>query len=201
MKNTFSRRSLFAAAGATILFAAGCTAETPTGQGSSPADLADRDLIAELGFGGRSAREIITELDALPLGQRPTEMMASIRPDELVLMDAAKREAAMPMPADEFYVSVAPYVAQTHECHFHSLTTCVGEQRNKDMSVTVKDNATGNTLLEEVRTTFDNGFMGLWLPRGIDATLTLGLDGRSATQTLSTKAGDDATCVTTAQLT
>ncbi len=200
MNTTFSRRSLFAAAGATILFAAGCSAKTP-GSGSAPAGSANPDLIAELGFAGMDAKEIITELDALPLEQRPAGIMASIRPDELVLMDAAKREAAVPMPADEFYVSVAPYVAQTHECHFHSLTTCVGEQRNKEMSVTVKDNATGKAVLEEKRSTFDNGFMGLWLPRGIDATLTIGFDGKSATQALSTKAGDDATCVTTAQLT
>ncbi|PYH00779.1 hypothetical protein CVV67_09395 [Arthrobacter stackebrandtii] len=184
-----------------MLFAAGCSAKTPGSGSSAPAGSANPDLIAELGFAGMDAKEIITELDALPLEQRPAGIMASIRPDELVLMDAAKREAAVPMPADEFYVSVAPYVAQTHECHFHSLTTCVGEQRNKEMSVTVKDNATGKAVLEEKRSTFDNGFMGLWLPRGIDATLTIGFDGKSATQALSTKAGDDATCVTTAQLT
>lgn len=30
---------------------------------------------------------------------------------------------------DEFYVSVTPYLEQTHDCFFHSRTTCLGELR------------------------------------------------------------------------
>lgn len=187
---------MFAAACATILFAAGCSAPAP-----AETSVNDQQLIADLGFEGRSAKDIITELDALPVAERPTRLMASIRPNELVLADAAKREAAVPMPADEFYVSVAPYVGQTHECHFHSLTTCLGELQNQDVDVTVTNDKTGEVLIQDRARTYDNGFLGLWLPRGIDATLALSHDGMSATQALSTKSNDDATCVTTARLT
>lgn len=198
MTSTISRRSLFGTMGtaAAVLFIAGCSKAAP-----APAEsAANQSLITELGFDGMSAKDIITELDTLPVVERSTQLMASIRPGELVLTDAAEREAAVPMPADEFYVSVAPYVSQTHECHFHSLTTCQGELANQDMAVTITNDKTGEVLVEESLSTYDNGFMGLWLPRGIDATLTLDFDGKSATAPLSTKGNDDATCVTTAKL-
>lgn len=198
MTTPISRRSLFGTIGAAaaVLFIAGCSTAAPTPAESA----ADQSLITELGFEGMSAKDIITELDTLPVAERSTQLMASIRPAELILMDAAQREAAVPMPADEFYVSVAPYVSQTHDCHFHSLTTCRGELANQDVAVTVTNDKTGEVLVAESLRTYDNGFMGLWLPRGIDATLTLGFDGKSATQSLSTKGNDDATCVTTANL-
>ena len=198
MTPTISRRSVvgtMTAAAASLLLAAGCSAPAPVETAAS-----DRSLIADLGFEGMGAKDIITELDALPVAERSTQLMASIRPGELVLVDAAKREAAVSMPADEFYVSVAPYVDQTHECHFHSLTTCLGELANKDMDITVTNDQTGEVLVKEGLSTYDNGFMGLWLPRGIDATLTVDYDGKSGTQPLSTKTTDDATCVTTLQL-
>lgn len=204
MNTSFSRRSMFAAASATILFAAGCSAPAPSpAESAAPAETAapGQQLIAGLGFEGRSAKDIITELDAQPVAERPTRLLASIRPHELVLLDAAQREAAVPMPADEFYVAVAPYVGQTHECHFHSLTTCLGELQNQDVHVTVTNDKTGEVLIQDTVRTYDNGFLGLWLPRGIDATLSLARDGKSATQALSTKSDDDATCVTTAKLT
>ncbi|MFS4491238.1 CueP family metal-binding protein, partial [Dietzia kunjamensis] len=47
--------------------------------------------------------------------------------------------------------------------------------------------------------TYDNGFLGLWLPRGITATLTIDHDGRTATAPIST-GDDDLTCLTTMQL-
>lgn len=48
--------------------------------------------------------------------------------------------------------------------------------------------------------TYDNGFVGLWLLRGIDATLTISTDGKSAMGEISTKNAGEATCVTTLQL-
>lgn len=186
-----------AAAAATVLLVAGCSAPATAPTEAQPT--AGPDLITELGFSGKNAKDIITELDMLPVAERSTELMASIRPGELVLQDAANREATLPMPAEEFYVSVAPYVSQTHTCHFHSLTTCLGELQNKDVDVTVKDRATGAVVMQESVKSYDNGFVGLWLPRGIDATLTVGYDGQTASQPIST--GDqDPTCLTTLQL-
>ncbi|WP_308161454.1 CueP family metal-binding protein [Dietzia psychralcaliphila] len=61
------------------------------------------------------------------------------------------------------------------------------------------DTATGDTLIEEPRTTYDNGFLGLWLPRDISAILTINHEGRSATAPIST-GEQDLTCLTTMQL-
>ncbi|MGN5733422.1 CueP family metal-binding protein [Arthrobacter psychrochitiniphilus] len=189
-----------AMAAASMLLLAGCSTPAPTPSAASAPPSAGAELITELGFDGKSAKDIITELDTLPVAERSSELMASIRPEALTLRDAANREATLPMPANEFYVSVAPYVSQTHECHFHSLTTCLGELANQEVEVTVTNDATGEVLIQEALHTYDNGFLGLWLPRGIEATLTLNQGGKSATQVLSTKNADDPTCVTTTQL-
>ncbi|MEV8146389.1 CueP family metal-binding protein [Specibacter sp. NPDC078709] len=189
-----------AAAAATVLLVAGCAAPAPAPTPAEVAPAAGQDLIDDLGFSGKNAKDIITELDMLPVAERSTELMASIRPGELVLKDAAHREATLPMPADEFYVSVAPYVSQTHTCHFHSLTTCLGELQNKDVDVTVKDRTTGAVVMQESVKTYDNGFVGLWLPRGMEATLTVGYEDQTASQTISTIGGQDPTCLTTLQL-
>ena len=57
----------------------------------------------------------------------------------------------------------------------------------------------GETLLDETLTTYDNGFVGVWLPRGIDATLTVSAEGRTAKKVISTRP-DDPTCLTGLQL-
>jgi hypothetical protein len=212
-----SRHSLHRAPGRTITAAAlsvatalvlsACSAvdeptrAAPTNSEAPQATAQPQDqLLADQGLDGLDARAVIDSLDALPVAERSTTLMASIRPNELLLSDDQERETALAMPADEFYVSLAPYVEQTHECYFHSLTTCKGELQNVDVLVVVTDKATGEVLLDETRTTFDNGFTGLWLPRDIDASITIEYDGLSATSDLSTRTDDDATCVTTMQL-
>lgn len=46
----------------------------------------------------------------------------------------------------------------SHGCFYHSLTTCLGELDNEDIQVTITDEATGEALVDEATTTFDNGF-------------------------------------------
>lgn len=180
-----------------------CSTAEPTTSETQPASetaATDSSLLTDHGLDGLSTREVIDSLDALPIADRPTDLMASVRPNALLVSDDQEREIALDMPADEFYVSIAPYVNDTHDCYFHSLTTCKGEMQNTDVNVVVTDKATGEVLLDETRTTFDNGFMGLWLPRDIDASITIEHDGLSATSDLSTRTDEDATCVTTMQL-
>lgn len=156
-------------------------------------------FLADHGLAGLDARQIIDKLDELPVAERPTDLMASVRPTELVL-SAAGEEVTVPLPSDAFYVSFAPYVTQTHECHFHNLTTCLGELRDTPITVRVVDDATGQVLIDRTQRTFDNGFAGLWLPRGLDATLTVSGEGRTASEAISTRGTDDATCLTTLHL-
>ena len=135
----------------------------------------------------------------MPVADRPDDLIASVQPTELVLTSSDEGLATMPMPDDQFYLSVAPYNTSTHPCQFHSLTTCLGEMTGESVDVTVTD-AAGRTILDETRTTYDNGFVGLWLPRDITGTIRIEHDGKTASTPIATGA-DDLTCLTTMQLT
>lgn len=195
---------------ATAVALTGCSNEEPgaaqsgatepnSAQSADQSSSADT-ILADHGLATADARQVIDTLDAQPVAERPSDLIASVRPGQLQLSDDQGREASLPLPDDAFYLSVAPYVSQTHECHFHSLTTCKGELGDTPVHVTVTDRDTGQVVVDEVLTTFDNGFVGLWLPRGIEATLTISTDGRSATTAISTSGDEDPTCLTTLQL-
>lgn len=188
MPSALPRRTLFAALAATPLVLAGCSA------GPSAAE----ELLAAHDLPAGSAREVIDALEALPLAQRPAELLASVGTDALTLSDASGREASLDLPAQELYVSVAPFVTGTHECFFHSLTTCLGELQGEELAVRVED-AAGTVLVDEARTTAPNGFLGLWLPRDAELSLSLAGAAGEATATLRTDA-EAPTCVTTMQL-
>lgn len=159
----------------------------------------DPGVLESHGLDGLTGRELAEELDAAPVEERPTDLIASVEPDAVVVTDEQGQEESVPLPEDEFYVSVAPYIDQTHDCFYHSLTTCLGELQNQDVEVTVTEEGTGEVLVDETLKTYDNGFFGLWLPRGIDAEMTIEHEGLSSTTSLST-GEDDPTCLTTSQL-
>lgn len=170
------------------------------GVSSSTGDWDADAILKEFGYPATDAVHLIDTLDATPVAQRPARLMASVRPGELQLTDAGGRKASLPLPADRFYLSIAPYVDGTHECHFHSLTTCRGELSGAEIDVTVRDADTGDVLVSGPRTAFDNGFVGLWLLRGITADVTIGYQGKQAQATVSTTGNDAATCLTTMRL-
>lgn len=134
-----------------------------------------------------------------PLPDRVAATRALKQPDALVLRDGSGRETRLPMPDDAVYISIAPFRAQTHECHFHSLTTCVGELSDTEVRI-ILTAADGSVLLDETRRTHDNGFTGVWMPRGIEVTLTVESAGLTGAVPLSTTSSDDRTCVTDLQL-
>lgn len=184
-------------AGLFPLLIAGCS----TGGAERTVATGDEDLLEAHGFADADARAIIEQLEALPVAERPQDLIASVNPVSLQLQDEAGRETELPLPEDQFYLSVAPFVETTHECAFHSLTTCRGELSNRDVTVSVIDSASGETLEEGIRTTHDNGFFGLWLPRGITAELTCTVDDVTGTASIDTQAEDALTCLTSLQLT
>jgi len=167
---------------------------------ADPAGAAADAILQEFGYPDTDPVHLIDALDATPVAARPAGLMASVRPGELQLTAPDGRAAALSLPADRFYLSIAPYVNGTHECHFHSLTTCRGELSGAEFDVTVRNAATGEVLVDGPRAAFDNGFVGMWLPRGITADVTIGYQGRQANATVSTAANDAATCLTTMQL-
>lgn len=172
---------------------AGCTAPPAAAPETSlPATLtvADLEVLAPV--------DVVDALEALPPAARPTDYTVSVRPAALLVTDA-DGERELPLPSDVFYLSVAPYVDSTHECFFHSLTTCLGELADEELTVTVVTDD-GEVLVDEARRTAANGFLGLWLPRDVRGTLTVTSEGRTASTAFGT-GDDDPTCLTTLQLT
>lgn len=199
------------AAGAAVLMAVtltGCAAQTdnprtsaPTGGTSAPArdsNAEAQQFLADYDLEGKGTVEIIDELDRLGGPERPQGLMASVRPEELIV-SAGDDELSLEIPDDLFYLSVAPYIDQTHDCFNHSLTTCQGELASTEVQVQIVDRAGNDVLVDETRTTFENGFTGFWLPRNIEGTLRITSDGRSAEADFTTHP-DAPTCLTTMHL-
>ena len=197
------RVPLFAATTVALagLVLTGCVDSAPEAAPRASASQVSRDeFLSAHDLAELDAAQVIERLDTMPVAERPTDLLASVEPDTLVLTDQQNRETRLPMPEDRVYVSVAPYQQQTHECHFHSLTTCLGELGNEDVRAKLTE-ADGTVLVDETRETYDNGFVGFWVPRDTEATLTIEHDGKTGTVPVSTVNEDDATCLTTLRLT
>lgn len=125
------------------------------------------------------------------------DIEASITSEELVVTDGDEVTKTS-LPEDEFFVSVAPFVEMTHPCAVHSLTGCQGEMTEETFNVKITDES-GNTVVDEEMTSFENGFIDLWLPREQTFTVEIEHDGKTSESEISTFEGDD-TCITTMQL-
>lgn len=194
---------LLAVATLAVLILTGCSTADDTSATPRPSSTAVRTPAAALldGFGlrGMDTVEVIDHLDRLSGDERPAGLTASVRPDELRL-ESDGTKSSLPIPKDRFYLSVAPYVDETHDCFYHSLTTCTGELAGKRVRVRLTDTTHGTVLVDEVRTTYANGFVGFWLPRDIEGTLRISYDGRSAETAIATDKSAP-TCLTTLALT
>lgn len=192
--------SLTAACAAAISLSAYSTESPVASEASSDSEVqqvsAD-DILAKFNLSGKDGTQIIEELEQTPKDQRDKDLHASILPDELILT-AGEQQASLPLPEDKFYVSIAPYLTQTHDCFNHSLTTCTGELSQEDIHVTITDDS-GEELVNEDTTTHDNGFIGYWLPADKHGTITVTKDGKSGEVPLDTT-DEGATCVTTLQM-
>lgn len=123
---------------------------------------------------------------------------ASVREDELVIVDTEGVETSHALPAEEFYLSIAPYVTGNHDCFNHSLATCQGELVNTEFAITITDSA-GTVLVSQTATTAANGFAGFWVPRGITGTIAVEHEGLAGSLDFATTPGSP-TCLTTLRL-
>ena len=193
------KKSLAALSLAALVALTGCSAQpaapsTPSAPAAAPAN---QDVLASVGLAGLDGRQIVEKLDQDPAA-RPLNMKASVRPDHVVIGSAAG-EVNVPIEGeDSFYLSIAPYATQTHECYFHSLATCRGEMVSKPVTVKIVDDA-GTVLVDEQATTYANGFVGFWLPKDIKGTVTVTADGKTGSVPFAT-GPEDATCLTTLQV-
>lgn len=152
----------------------------------------DATFLEKYGLSDLSVQEIVEKLDST--GSDPAGLKASITSEVLILMDNSA-EVRLDLPKDKFYLAFAPYLAQTHPCAIHSLSSCQGELVNQEIFAVVTDR-NGNEIIESNFTTMENGFVGLWLPRNIDGTLAVSFNGLVAQALIATFAGSD-TCLTT----
>lgn len=189
------RAAIAAAALALALTGCSVTDPEPTADGTVSQDT----FLTTHGLAAMDAVEIIDHLDRQKVTERPTDLIASVRADEL-LLSSDDQEVVVDLPDNQTYVSIAPYLTSTHDCFYHSLTTCLGELDNEDIQVTITDEATGEVLVDEATTTFDNGFIGFWLPDDTTGLIEVSYQGRTGTTEFSTT-DDGATCVTDLRLT
>ena len=145
-------------------------------------------------LGAQSIKQLVHDYSVGNL----TVESASITPRELIVNGGGAGEKVYTLPQDEFFVSVAPYIDQTHPCQIHSLTGCQGELTEQEFEVKVTD-LKGNTVVDQVMKSGANGFIDLWLPREQAYRMTIEYDGKKAESEISTFDTDN-TCVTTLSL-
>ena len=194
-------KNLLAAAAIPLLFLAGCSSTEPgatqTAVGTQTPQVSETAFLEPFGLDGGDPREIVAVLDQTN-DDREKGIVGSVRYDHVVFT-TEEGEQKVPLADDDFYLSLAPYVDQTHECYYHNLASCQGELVGEDMDVTITS-ADGEVLVDETVTTYDNGFVGFWLPRDIEGTVEVAFDGKSVVAPIAT-GPEDPTCVTTLQLT
>lgn len=155
----------------------------------------DTAFLEKYELDGLSVEEIVYALDSTR--SDPAELSSSINSEYLILSDKSG-EIKLALPEDKFYLSFAPYIDQTHPCATHSMASCQGELVNEEVSALITDGE-GNEIYKADVTTMENGFVGVWLPRDIEGTVTVLYNGLSAQAPINTYAGSD-TCLTTLQL-
>ena len=152
-------------------------------------------FLQKYGLDGLSVEEIVYSLDSTK--SDPVGIGASITSKYLVLYDN-REEIKLALPEDKFYLSLAPYITQTHSCMTHNLSSCQGELVNKTVNVIITDEK-GNEIVNSDMTTMENGFVGVWLPRNMNATVEVRYNGLTAQTAVNTFSGSN-TCLTTLQL-
>lgn len=163
--------------------------------GALPAEVIT--MLDGIGVEGEDLRQAITDMDQLDQS-RPLPVQASVRTDEVIFSQDGQ-EVAVPIPGDEVYVSVAPFVSRTHDCFYHALGSCQGELVEEEVQVVITD-ADGTVLVDEAATTYANGFVGYWLPEGTTGTITITQGDLTGEVPLDTTS-EGPTCVTSLQLT
>lgn len=127
-----------------------------------------------------------------------SDQTASITSTELIITENDHTETTYTLPDDEFFVSIAPFISETHPCTIHSLTGCQGELVDKDLDFYIEDE-NGQVVVDETFNSGANGFVDLWLPRDQTFQVTISYDGKETKSEISTFE-DDGTCITTMQL-
>ena len=136
-------------------------------------------------------------VDAYSMG-KITDSVASITSHEMFVIDNNEDVTVYDYQDEDFFVSIAPFIDQTHPCETHALGDCQGELPEEEFEIRI-ENDKGDIITDETIASKPNGFIDLWLPRDNTYTITLTYDDKTVTGEITTFKGDD-TCITTMQL-
>ena len=139
-------------------------------------------ILSQYGLLGLSATDMVESLEAQTINR--DEMVASISATQLTI-STEDTVLTYPIPDDLFYLSLAPYITKTHPCGTHNLVTCRGELKNQSFDVLIIDQE-GNEWVNDTLSSHDNGFIGVWLPRGIQVVITVTYGQWSVTKSIET---------------
>lgn len=194
--NRFQKTIL--AAGLAALVLAGCAdkqGEPTAHAGHSASPGAAVQTTASANYKDTDVKKLMEEFSS----RKRTAYSVSAKANEVLIAEKEGDESvAVPLPKDEFYLSIAPYVNTTHPCSNHNLITCKGELANKAVHVKVVDEK-GTAIVDKDISTFSNGFLDLWVPRNQKLAVTVTYDGKSVTEIVGTSA-TDRTCIATMKL-
>lgn len=162
-----------------------------TNQTNTPTDK-NEAILRKFGLEGLSIKDSVNKLDSVT--DESEGLSASITGTMLTLYDNDEAYE-FPLPVDEFYLSFAPYVNSVHPCTIHNLVSCRGELMGEEFKVSIiqKD---GTVIMDQKVRSLESGFIGVWLPKNIEAELTVEYNGLSVKHPITTFADSD-TCLTT----
>lgn len=120
----------------------------------------------------------------------------SVKPNAVIFSD--ENEETSRSIKDEFYLSIAPYINQTHDCFYHNLISCRGELVNTKMHVKIVDEKE-NIIFDKDITTYENGFYGFWLEKDMEGKIEVTYDDKTVSSKITTNE-DAPTCLTTLHL-
>ncbi|HAX03682.1 MAG TPA: hypothetical protein DEA30_04140 [Acholeplasmataceae bacterium] len=156
----------------------------------------DTSLFERHNLSNKSVEEIVSYLE-----QRLDEddkFFAGIYGDKLVLGDD-KEQIELALPNGLFYLSIAPYINQTHPCTNHNLVTCRGELKNQVFQIEIIDLETNTVISKRDISSSANGFAGIWLPANKNLSIKVTYNSLSTTTDISTYSTSN-TCLTKMKL-
>lgn len=153
-------------------------------------------FLEDHGFDGMPVAYIIDKLEKDNTGDRENGPEGIVESGYLKLSDG-QDEVSVPI-TDGYYLAIAPYTDNPFECTTHNLATDQGELANREMHFTLTDDG-GQTLVDESLTTYDNGFIGFWLPKDKTGKVTVTSEGKTGSADFSTTK-DSPTCIGNLQL-
>lgn len=152
----------------------------------------EQGILNKYGLNGLSVEEMVFKLDSSQFEEK--DFNAKIT-SEMLILEKGENQFNYDLPEDKFYVSIAPYINDTHTCEIHNLKTCKSELANKIFEVTIKDKKDNVVYFDNVNS-MANGFIGIWLPKDIEGTIQVKYNEYRVTSNISTYNNDN-TCITT----